>query len=368
MPNINLANIRVGETAICSVDPKGNELLYRGYDINDLCEQGSYEETAYLLIHGKLPTESELSNYHDTLLEHRALAPATKNLLEMIPAETHPMDVLCTITSFLATLTSKPKDFLETRVANELVAALPVAILYWHHFHHNKIKISTHSSIKGTAAFVLTELYQDTPDKDMVSMLDQSFTLYAEHEFNPSAFAARVTASTRASFHSAICSAIATLSGPLHGGNITRAYKLISGFAEPDQVADGINTMLSEEQNIAGIGHSVYQEKDPRTARIKKWAQTLAKKKNNRQLLNMAETIERTVSNTSFANVDLYTATAYALADIPISLFAPLFVIGRVAGWSAHIFEQRGMNTLIRPTAIYVGPSKTSYPCISERK
>lgn len=369
MPNTGLANISAGETAICRVDPAG-QLHYRGYDVKDLCSHASYEEVAYLLIYKELPDQDQLSHYRKRLAHLRVLPHPARHLLELIPPTASPMDVLRTACSFLGSIAPETSEFCGTEIADHLVALLPSALLYWHHFHHSAIKINTESDALSTAEFFLDTLFQSKTDPLLVSMLDQSLILFAEHEFNASTFSARVTTGTNSDFYSAICSAIGTLKGPLHGEAISQAYKLITRFPEPEQALVGVKAMLTNRETIPGFGHRVYRDSDPRAVIMKQWADKLSCHSSNHRLYDLSEAIEKLMREDakSFPNVDFYTATTYATANIPVSLFAPIFAVARVTGWSAHVLEQRNNNTLIRPIADYIGPDAKEFVSLGERQ
>ena len=369
MSNTGLANISAGETSICRVDPAGH-LHYRGFNIKDLCSHASFEEVAYLLIHGELPDEEQLIKYRERLSHLRALPHPARHLLELIPPTASPMDVLRTACSFLGSIAPESNDFCGKEIADHLLAFLPSALLYWHHFHHSAIKVNTDPSPSSTASFFLDTLFQGDADPILVKMLDQSLILLAEHEFNASTFSARVTTGTQSDFYSAICSAIGTLKGSLHGEAISQAYSLITRFPEPEKAQVGLKAMLTNHEPIPGFGHRVYKEVDPRSIIMKQWAEKLANHTNNHSLFDISETIETLMHDEagSFPNVDFYTASTYATANIPASLFAPLFVIARIAGWSAHVLEQRENNRLIRPIADYMGPGPQAFVPLSKRQ
>lgn len=365
-----LEGIIVGDTAISTVGKEGVGLTYRGYDIQDLANYSSFEEVAYLLVYGQLPTLSQLQAYRDKLVKLRRLPNELKLLLETIPGSAHPMEVLRTGVSMLGTLESESGQYTASNIADRLIACIPSILLYWYQYHRNNVRIETwHSEEQTVAGYFLHLLHGKKPDDEMRRCVDVSLILYAEHELNASTFAARVTASTESDFYSAIVSAIGTLRGALHGGANEEAMRLITSFKTPEQAEQGIKTMLAEKKKIMGFGHRVYKISDPRSDIIKMWSQKLSEHARDGYLYKVSEAIEKVMWDEKklFPNLDFYSATAYHFCGIPTPLFTPIFVMSRVSGWSAHILEQRGNNRLIRPEASYVGPAPRSYPPIEER-
>lgn len=354
-----LSGVIAGETAIATVGKHDEGLSYRGYSIQDLAEHATFEEVTYLLIFGKLPSKLELQAYHFKLLGLRQLPARLAASLELIPGTANPMDVMRTACSTLGTLEPESDNNQAKEIAVRLLALFPAALLYWYHFHHGlKKRINTVLASSSTAAYFLELLLQQKPDPLQVRALDVSLILYAEHELNASTFAARVTASTLSDFYSAICSAIGTLRGPLHGGANEEALKLILAFNTAEQAEAGILQKLQNKALIMGFGHRVYRNGDPRSNIIKTWAQQLTTEKHRPELFAICERIEQVMYREKklFPNLDFYSAAAYYSSEIPIQLFTPLFVISRTSGWSAHIIEQRSHNKLIRPIADYIGP------------
>ena len=296
--------------------------------------------------------------------ELRELPVELREVLERIPRNTHPMDVLRTGCSMLGTLEPEGEFSAQRDVANRLIASLPSMLLYWYHFAHHGSRIETRTDEPGTAAHFLRLLHQTPPSELHARALDASLILYAEHEFNASTFAARVCAATLSDFHSAITAAIGTLRGPLHGGANEAAMELIERFDSPEEAEREVHAMLGRKEKIMGFGHAVYRKGDPRNPVIKAWAAKLATADSDRALYAIAEVIEALLWNEKklFPNLDFYSAPAYRSLGIPTELFTPIFVCSRVAGWSAHVFEQRANNRLIRPTADYVGPAARTYP------
>lgn len=365
-----LAGIVVGDTAICTVGKTGLGLTYRGYDIHDLAKYAQFEEVAYLLIHGKLPNQHELNAYQQRLMQYREIPQALKLVLETIPANTHPMDVLRTGCSMLGNLEPESKDNYQEHVADRLLACTPGILLYWYHFHKNAKRISTHTDEKLLASHFLHLLHGKNPDVLHTETMNVSLILYAEHEFNASTFAARVTTSTLSDFYSAIVTGIGTLRGPLHGGANEAAMELIERFKTPDEAEAGIRKSLAAKEKIMGFGHRVYKISDPRSDIIKKYSEKLSKQAKDGYLYPVSERIEKIMWDEKklFPNLDFYSATAYHYCGIPTAMFTPIFVMSRLSGWSAHIIEQRNDNRLIRPDATYVGPQPLSYIALTERE
>lgn len=364
-----LAGMVVGDTAISTVGIEGLDLNYRGYSIHDLAEHATFEEVAHLLIHGALPNSAELQAYQEKLMMLRDLPAPLKSVLETIPGNTHPMDVLRTGCSMLGTLEPESKDYEQQDIADRLIASVPGMLLYWYHFHQDGKRIKTQTDEDSLAAHFLHLLHGKKPDKEQARVLDVSLILYAEHEFNASTFAARVTTSTESDFYSAIVSGIGTLRGPLHGGANEAAMDLIEKFKNPDEAERGIRVMLAEKAKIMGFGHRVYKISDPRSDIIKEWSKKLSAAAKDGYLYPISERIEEVMWNEKhlFPNLDFYSATAYHFCGIPTSMFTPLFVISRITGWSAHIMEQRKDNRLIRPDANYIGPMPRALPPLNQR-
>ena len=364
-----LAGVVAGQTAISTVGKEGVGLTYRGYSINDLAEKSTFEEVAFLLLYGHLPKPGELESYKQRLAGLRALPSALKTVLEQLPGATHPMDVLRTGCSALGCLEPEAPGRDQLQIADRLLAAFPSMLLYWHQFHRTGKRIETATS-DATMAGHFLHLLLGKPAGDLrIRALDASFILYAEHEFNASTFAARITASTLADFYSAITSGIGTLRGALHGGANEEAMALIEKFETPDEAETGLMDMLNRKQLIMGFGHRVYKVSDPRSPVIKSWAKKLSDAAGDKIIYPISERIEAVMwrEKKLFPNLDFYSAAAYHFCSIPTPLFTPIFVIARTSGWSAHIMEQRGNNRLIRPTADYIGPQPRPYVPLDRR-
>jgi len=364
-----LAGVVAGTTAICAIGQEGMGLAYRGYSIEDLAGHSTFEEVAQLLLYGALPSATPLAMYHRQLMETRALPAPLLSVLEQIPADTHPMDVMRTGCSFLGNLEPEAWDRDRLAVTNRLLATFPAILLYWHHYHTSGKRIETSTDEDSIAGHFLRLLHGTTPDDTLRRVLDVSLILYAEHGFNASTFTARTVTSTQSDTYSAITAAIGALKGVLHGGANEAAMELIEQFQTPDEAEAGLMEMLSYKRRIMGFGHRVYRNSDPRSNIIKAWAQTMCERMDAMPLFAVAERIEQVMSREKnlFSNVDFYSAITYHLCGIPTQMFTPIFVMARTAGWSAHISEQRSENKLIHPEAEYNGPALQRYVALGER-
>jgi len=365
-----LRGMVAGETALCTVGKEGTGLTYRGYDIEELAEKARFEEVAYLLLHGKLPNKAELDAYIAKIKANRGLPQALKDVLERIPADAHPMDVMRTGASMLGNLETEAEDFSDQdNAADRLLAAFPSIICYWYQYSHNGKRIETETDDESVGAHFLHLLHGKAPNELHARVMNVSLILYAEHEFNASTFTARVCASTLSDMHSCITGAIGSLRGPLHGGANEKAMALIEQFSSAEEASKGIHGMLERKEKIMGFGHAVYTERDPRNAIIKDWSRKLAEEVSDTTLYPISEAIESVMWDEKklFANADFFHASAYNFMGIPTKLFTPIFVMSRLTGWAAHVKEQRAKNRIIRPNAEYVGPELQSYVPIDER-
>ena len=364
-----LAGVTAGQTAIATVGLDGKGLNYRGYSIHDLASSAAFEEVAYLLHYGALPTQKELDDYTKKLVGLRALPKDLKTVLQLIPKSTHPMDVLRTGCSFLGAIEPEIDFSQQYDLADRLLALFPGMICYWYAYHFAGKELIEFSDETTLGGHFLALLHGKKPSKMEVDMMNVSLILYAEHEFNASTFAARVTAATLSDFYSAITSAIGTLRGPLHGGANEAAMGLLEHFDSPEHAEVELKKMLANKAKIMGFGHRVYTTSDPRSDIIKQWAFKLAEAKGSLDLVHISERVEEVMwrEKKLFPNLDFYSASAYHLCDIPTSLFTPIFVMSRTTGWSAHVFEQRANNKLIRPSATYIGPESQIFLSIETR-
>jgi 2-methylcitrate synthase len=364
-----LAGVSAGTTALCTVGKEGAGLTYCGYDIYDLADNASFEEVAYLLLRGHLPNRNELDQFIAGIKRNRDLPESLKTLLETIPRDAHPMGVLRTGVSFLGNIEPEGGFDNQLDVADRLLASLPSMMMYWHRFHADHKRIDTKTDDDSIAGHILHMLHDEAPAQLHRQSLDTTLTLYAEHEFNASTFAARVITATLSDMHSAVVGAIGALRGPLHGGANEAAMQLIRRFDSPGAASKGVQEMLARRDLIMGFGHRVYTTSDPRNAVNKKMSKRLAESVGDTTLYPVSEAIEKVMWDEKklFANADFYTATVYHFMGIPTYLFTPIFVCSRITGWAAHIMEQRADNKLIRPAAEYIGPELKPWVPIEER-
>ena len=364
-----LAGVTAGKTALCTVGKEGAGLTYCGYDIYDLADNAAFEEVAFLLLHGHLPTQAELDEYIVTIKSMRGLPDALKTVLEMIPADAHPMDVLRTGVSFLGNIEPEGDFSNQLRVADRLLAVMPSILLYWHRFHSDGVRIETATDDNTVAGHFLHLLHDKAPSELHEKCLSTTLILYAEHEFNASTFAGRVITGTLSDMHSAVSGAIGALRGPLHGGANEAAMALIQKFNSPEEATAGVLGMLERKELIMGFGHRVYTTSDPRNAINKRMSKTLAEEAGNMNLYEVSEAVEKVMWDEKklFANADFFAASVYHFMGVPTYLFTPIFVCSRITGWAAHIMEQRADNKLIRPAAEYIGPSLQEWVTIEDR-
>ncbi len=358
-----------GETALCTVGKTGSGLTYRGYDIKELADKAQFEEVAYLLLYGKLPNQAELDAYKAKLKSMRGLPDALKTVLEQIPADAHPMDVMRTGCSMLGNL-EEEKDFSEQHDhIDRMLAIFPGMINYWYNFTHKGVRVNVETEADSIAEQFLWTLHNEKPEPLHVEVMHASLILYAEHEFNASTFTARVCASTLSDIHSCVTGAIGSLRGPLHGGANEAAMDMIEQWKSADEAEEAIMGMLARKDKIMGFGHAIYRESDPRNAIIKEWSEKLSKQVGDTHLYAVSERVESVMwrEKKLFCNADFFHASAYNFMGIPTKLFTPIFVCSRVAGWTAHVMEQRANNRIIRPSADYTGPESAEWVAIEDR-
>lgn len=363
-----LAGVVAGETKI-SAAGGAHTLEYRGYSIYELAEQAEFEEVAYLLVYGELPDARELAHYKKNLANQRDLPTDLKDVLELIPGEAHPMDVMRTATSFMGNIEPESGSHDQVAVTNRLLALYPAILAYWWHFTRTGKRIDCTSQAEGIADHFLTLLHGKAPSALHTKAMNVSLILYAEHEFNASTFTARTITSTRSDIYSALTGAIGALRGPLHGGANEAAMELIEKFKTPAEAVAGVKQMMANKDLIMGFGHRVYTEADPRNVVIKSWSKKLADDAGNTTLYPVSEAIEKLMWDEKhlFPNLDFYSASVYHFMGIPTPMFTPIFVMSRVSGWAAHIFEQRANNKLIRPNADYTGPETRKFVPVDKR-
>ena len=358
-----------GVTELCTVGQSGSGLTYRGYDVKDLSENATFEEVAYLLLKGKLPNQAELDAYIAKLKTLRGLPAVLKTVLEQIPKDAHPMDVMRTGCSMLGNLETEASFDEQQDATDRLLAVFPSIICYWYRFTHDGVRIETETDDDSIGGHFLHLLHDKKPSELHSKVMNVSLILYAEHEFNASTFTARVCASTLSDLHSCITGAIGSLRGPLHGGANEAAMDMIQNWKSADEAEAEIMGMLERKDKIMGFGHAIYSTSDPRNAIIKEWSEKLSKDIGDTVLYPVSDRVEAVMwrEKKLFCNADFFHASAYHFMDIPTKLFTPIFVCSRLTGWAAHVFEQRANNRIIRPSADYNGPEPRAVTPISER-
>lgn len=367
-----LEGVFAGETSICAVRPEEGKLIYRGYDVHALAEQASFEEVAYLLLHQRLPTQSELQAFDLQLKAKRELPPGVLEILRSLPSHMPAMDSLRAAVSISGLYDPDLQD--DSNEANLrksvcLLARLTTLVAALQRISQGLEVLSPDPNLNHAANF-LYMLRGHSPEEFEARVLEVTFILYAEHEFNASTFTARVVASTLSDLYGAVTAALASLKGPLHGGANEKAMEVLLEIGDPSRAEAWVLNALKEKRRIMGFGHRIYKKVDSRVELAKKWGKMLAERKKETRWHEICDTVETVIRKEKnlFPNVDFYSAPIYYLMRIPISLYTPLFACSRVVGWSAHVIEQRKKNRLFRPNSLYIGPEGLDFTPVGKRK
>lgn len=366
-----MQDVVVLESDICYIDGEQGRLLYRGYDVADLAEHATFEEVAYILWYGDLPSPIEFQVFLDGFTGSMVLPVETVMILRMFPKSATPMEVLRTAISSLGHWDPDSGNTLldaSLRKAIRLTERLPQLVTAHQRLREGKEPIPPIAG-RSIAYNFLYSLHGREPDPDHVRVFDVALILHADHELNASTFAARVTAATMSDMYSSVTSAIGALKGPLHGGANEQVIRMFQEIGTPDRAESYIKGMLARKEKIPGFGHRVYRTEDPRATILRRHAQRLSEKAGDMRLFEIAQKVEEvTRANTRvYPNVDFYSGLCYYHMGIPTELYTPIFACSRIVGWTAHILEQWSNNRLIRPRARYIGSLCEKYIPLAER-
>jgi citrate synthase len=366
-----LEGVVAGTSAICFVDGERGRLIYRGYDAEVLAQQSTFEEVAYLLWHGDLPTRAALEGLKADLIQAGTLPAPALDILRRIPSDTQPMAVLRTGVSVAAHFDPDAADnspAANARKAVRLAAQVPALVGAFHRIRTGATPLSPQASLSHAGNY-LYMLHGTVPDPEVARALDMVLILHADHEFNASTFAARVSAATLTDLHSAITSAIGTLKGPLHGGANEDVMRLLERIGSVDRVEPTVMEILAAKKKIPGFGHRVYRTEDPRARFLRPMSKRLGERAGDPLWYQLTRKVEEVTTSQRkiFANVDLYSSSVYRAMGIPMDLYTTTFAVSRISGWTAHVLEQYADNRLIRPTSEYTGPMDRTYVPLAER-
>ncbi|AGB04908.1 2-methylcitrate synthase/citrate synthase II [Aciduliprofundum sp. MAR08-339] len=362
-------------SSISAIDGNEGKLIYRGIPIEMLAKYSSYEETAYLLLYGDLPTREELDEFSSQMRELRILPKKVEDCVKELPPNPHPMDILKVAVAHAGLYDPDQYRCCREGVMRKvirIIAQIPTIIAYYHRARTGQEIVPPDQNL-GHAANFLYMLHGKKPDEEEARIFDIALILHAEHGLNASTFAAMVTASTLSDINSAIVSAIGALKGPLHGGANERVLKMLDEIGSPDKAEEYVLNALKEKRRIMGFGHRVYKTYDPRARILKEYAEYLSDKYNDRKYISIGEKIEeimiRELGNKGiFPNVDFYSGIVYQFLGIPRDLFTPVFAMARSVGWAAHVCEYTQNNRIFRPRAYYTGPDYVEYVPIENRR